>query len=139
MKANEMKAKSTNWKKIGFIIGLVVDVALTVFLLIVSICMVAMLPSNGGLLPESAGMIGYLQNHLVLFGCVVVLPLFLLLVVNIIGTVYFVSKEKKQSAPVSQSKASSLDDLSEAQKEELKKMIIADLQSKSDDSSKEEK
>ena len=120
-----------NVKK-GLLIGeIVVDVGITVFLLIVSIIMLATMPKNSIEMSEAIEMngpfIGYLQKNptVYLFTCVV--PLFLLLGLNIVGLVMYVKKAGKTKA--------TLAELSDEQKDALKAELLKDLT----ESKKEEK
>ena len=120
-----------NVKKGLLIGGIVVDVGITVFLLIVSIIMLATMPKNSIEMSEAIEMngpfIGYLQKNptVYLFTCVV--PLFLLLGLNIVGLVMYVKKAGKTKA--------TLAELSDEQKDALKAELLKDLT----ESKKEEK
>ena len=120
-----------NVKKGLLIGGIVVDVGITVFLLIVSIIMLATMPKNSIEMSEAIEMngpfIGYLQKNptVYLFTCVV--PLFLLLGVNIVGLVMYIKKAGKTKA--------TLAELSDEQKDALKAELLKDLT----ESKKEEK
>lgn len=142
MAESSKKKLDSKTKKILFIGGVILDIGLTVFLLVVSILMVAMLP-DAGILPETDGMIGYLQNNLTVFACAIVLPLFLLLVANIIVTVYFVTsaKEEEKKELVNEIKATtakSLADLTDEQKELLKKMLLDEANKQKEASEKKD-
>ena len=120
-----------NVKKGLLIGGLVLDVGITVFLLIVSIIMLATMPKNSIEMSEAIEMngpfIGYLQKNptVYLFTCVV--PLFLLLGLNIVGLVMYIKKAGKTKA--------TLAELSDEQKDALKAELLKDLT----ESKKEEK
>lgn len=120
-----------NVKKGLLIGGIVVDVGITVFLLIVSIIMLATMPKNSIEMSEAIEMngpfIGYLQKNptVYLFTCVV--PLFLLLGLNIVGLVMYIKKAGKTKA--------TLAELSDEQKDALKAELLKDLT----ESKKEEK
>ena len=117
-----MELKKLTGKKILLLIGIALDVGLTIFLLVISIIMLAetigKLPSE---IQTNTGLIGYLQNHPTFYGLVFVLPLFVLLAVNIIGLVIYVRKSAKKETP-------KVADLSEEQKEALRKELLKDLQ-----------
>lgn len=115
----------TKTKKILLICGIVLDVALTLFLFIISIIMIV---KASQLRPDQfasePGLIGYLINHLPVYLGAFVVPMFLLLAANIVGLVLYVKKisSKKQNL--------SINDLSEEQKEALKKELLVDLDNK---------
>jgi hypothetical protein len=107
-------------------IGLVVlDVAITLFLLVISIIMLVktLTMSTPEILSDynKATFIGFLQNNSLFYFLVFVLPLFILLAANIIFLVIYVRKTTK-AEPVK------MDELTEEQKAELRKQILADLQ-----------
>ena len=119
-----------NVKKGLLIGGIVLDVGITVFLLVVSIIMLATMPKNSIEMSEAieknGQFIGYLQQNptVYLFTCVV--PLFLLLGVNIVGLVMYIKKAGKTKA--------TLAELSDEQKDALKAELLKDLtESKKED------
>jgi len=114
---------NTKTKKIlfGTLFGL--DIALTIFLFIISIIMLATMPKNAVDLANASGFIGYLQKNPSVFLGTVVVPLFVLLAVNIGVLVWYV---KKTSAP----KKVELTDLSDDEKAKLKEELIKDLSNK---------
>ena len=120
-----------NVKKGLLIGGIVLDVGITVFLLVVSIIMLATMPKNSIEMSEAieknGQFIGYLQQNptVYLFTCVV--PLFLLLGVNVVGLVMYIKKAGKTKA--------TLAELSDEQKDALKVELLKDLT----ESKKEEK
>ncbi len=120
-----------NVKKGLLIGGIVLDVGITVFLLVVSIIMLATMPKNSIEMSEAieknGQFIGYLQQNptVYLFTCVV--PLFLLLGVNVVGLVMYIKKAGKTKA--------TLAELSDEQKDALKAELLKDLT----ESKKEEK
>ena len=120
-----------NVKKDLLIGGIVLDVGITVFLLVVSIIMLATMPKNSIEMSEAieknGQFIGYLQQNptVYLFTCVV--PLFLLLGLNVVGLVMYVKKAGKTKA--------TLAELSDEQKDALKAELLKDLT----ESKKEEK
>ena len=120
-----------NVKKGLLIGGIVLDVGITVFLLFVSIIMLATMPKNSIEMSEAieknGQFIGYLQQNptVYLFTCVV--PLFLLLGVNVVGLVMYIKKAGKTKA--------TLAELSDEQKDALKAELLKDLT----ESKKEEK
>ena len=112
-----------NVKKGLLIGGIVLDIGITVFLLVVSIIMLATMPANGVEMQQAIEMngpfIGYLQQNstVYLFTCVV--PLFLLLGVNVVGLVMYIKKAGKTKA--------TLAELSDEQKDALKAELLKDL------------
>ena len=128
---------NNNKKKTLYIIAVAVDVVITVALLVISLMMLiksgslssnelASIKASGG---EGYGFIGYLIAHTTTYFCAFVLPLFILLAINIVGLVIYVRKET-QKEPIK------VHDLSNEQKEALRREILADLQK---DQTKEEK
>ena len=117
-------------KKPLFIALIAVDVAITVFLFVISIIMLAMLGKYGS--PKEAinhaqGLILFLLENTTIYFWAFVFPLFLLLAGNIIGLVVYVKKTaSKDSAPAK------LDDLTEEQKEALRLELLKDLQAKTE-------
>ena len=105
-------------KKALLIVGIVIDVAVTLFLLVLSIIMLAKTVGEPGKVAE--GMIGYFQTHALTYGLTCVVPLFVLLALNIIGLVIYVRKSAKKE-PVA------VDDLTEEQKEALRKELLKEL------------
>ena len=117
-----MDTKKLSGKKILLFVGIGLDVALTIFLLVVSIIMLAETVGKGPSdIRDAEGFIGYLQNHPLFYGLVFVLPLFVLLAINIVGLVIYVRKTAKRETP-------KVADLSEEQKEALRKELLKDLQ-----------
>lgn len=112
-----------NVKKGLLIGGIVLDVGITVFLLVVSIIMLATMPKNSIEMSEAietnGPFIGSLQQNstVYLFTCVV--PLFLLLGLNIVGLVMYIKKAGKTKA--------TLAELSDEQKDALKAELLKDL------------
>lgn len=115
-------------KKPLIIGGIVLDVAIIVFLFVVSIIMLATMPeSEAGFtnaVAENGPFIGYLQKAThegnPLYFLAFVLPLFLLLAANIVILVVYVKKASKK-------KDLAVDDLNNAQKEALKAQLLKDL------------
>lgn len=115
-------------KKVLFYTGLGVDIALTIFLFVLAIIMLATYPFDAAtqeqkltLTNANGPFIGYLQNHATLYFWVGVFPLFVLLALNIVVFVLIVKKaSKKPEVTVS--------DLDEATKAALKEELLKDLQ-----------
>ncbi len=120
-----------NVKKVLIISGIVLDVAITVFLFVIAIIMLATLPRVADQIDRAVEIngpfIGYLQAHatdVYLPTCVV--PLFILLVANIAILVIYVKK-------AGNAKAVEVADLDAAQKEALKAELLKDLTSKDEE------
>lgn len=112
--------------KVIIIVGIAVDVALTLFLFVISIIMLVMLGKYGNAkvaAENASGLILYLLQHTNFYFWVFVFPLFVLLAGNIIGLVFYVKKTSAKEAA-----SAKLDDLSEEQKEALKAELLKDLQ-----------
>ncbi len=113
-----MKNKKALWISI-----IAVDVAITVALFVIHIIMLTILLKNSGneqAIREMGGLFGYLANHTWFYFWLFVVPLFLLLAANIVGLVIYVRNQgKKQPLKVN--------DLTDEQKEELKKQILKEL------------
>ena len=113
-------------KKILIIAGVVVDIAVTVFLFVISIIMLAMIGKYGD--PKKAleaaqpGLIKTLLENTTLYFWAFVFPLFILLAGNIVALVFYVKKTSAKPEPAK------LDDLSEEQKEALRQELLRDLQ-----------
>ena len=119
-------------KKILLIAGIALDVAITVFLFVISIIMLITIGVNGNAeeaAKNSSGLILFLLQNTTLYFWAFVFPLFVLLAGNIVGLVFYVKKTSAKEAPTK------LDDLSEEQKEALRQELLKDLMK---DSAKEE-
>ena len=113
------------YKKPLFIGLIVLDVAITVFLFVVSVIILAtVIPAETiqEAIAESSGLIRFLLQHSTIYLVLFVIPLFLILAANIIGLVFYVRK-------TSQKEPAKLEDLSEEQKEALRQELLKDLQS----------
>ena len=108
-------------KKPLFIAIIALDLALTIFFLVISIIMLAeTVGKTPAEIAMNEGFIGYLQNHTTIYLVGFVVPLFVLLAANIIGLVIFVKKTSK-------SEPAQLSDLSDEQKEALRQELLKDL------------
>ena len=118
------------YKKPLIISALAVDFALTVFLLVISIIMIATIASHNNNPKEAAeastGMIKFFINNTTAYLWLCVIPLFVLLAANIIGLVFYVRKTSKKEP-------AKLEDLTEEQKEALRQELLKDLQSGGDE------
>ena len=117
-------------KKPLLIAAIVVDMGATIFLFVISIMMLATMvgsATTAEAIANSDGLIKYLiqdtssGGFVYLLGFVV--PLFVLLALNIVGLVLFVRKTTKREP-------AKLSDLSDEQKEALRKELLNDLQNK---------
>lgn len=129
---------STNTKKILIFSGIGLDVAVTIFLFVVAIIMIATMPGSN--LPKSeynakiaqnGPFIGYLQAHPTLYLWTCVIPLFVLLAANIVFLVLYVRKVGKKPEVA-------VDDLSEEQKAALRAELLKELQGESKEAEKSE-
>lgn len=119
-------------KKALFIVLFGLDLAITLFLLVVSIIRLVKLSyRTTAEILAAKGFFGYLRNHTTFYFCLFVLPLFILLAANIVGLVIYVRKSAK-SEPVQRNQ------LSDEQKAQLRKELRAELQEdqKKDESGK---
>ena len=114
-------------KKILWISLAALDVAIVGFLFVVHIIMLANIVGKTPLevhdLANGKGLIAFLAGHLSVYGFVFVLPLFLILAANIIGLVFYLKKNLKRGKITAS-------DLSDEEKEALKKELLKDLQEK---------
>ena len=110
--------------KAFIIAGIGLDVVVSLFLFAISIIILFLVGKYGvrEAPNHSSGLILYLLQHTSFYFWVFVFPLFVLLVANIIGLVFYVKKtSEKEKAPTK------LDDLSEEQKEALRQELLKDL------------
>ena len=115
--------KNPKTKKILYISLFSLDMALTVFLFVVSIIMLATMPKTKAeaLFLKPDNMIHYFQKNPTTFLLAIVVPLIVLLLVNITVLILYLRKAGK-------AKKVALNDLDAAQKEELRKQLLADMQ-----------
>jgi len=122
-----------NVKKGLIIAGISVDVAVTIFLFVVSIIMLATMPKNTPDMTNAqllnGKFIGYLQQHPKLYLWTCVVPLFALLIANIAILALYVKRVSK--------KAVVLEDLSDEQKEAIRQALLKDMQEQSTEEKKE--
>ena len=116
-----------NKKKILFISLAALDVAIVVFLFVIHIIMLANVVGKSPMevqeFAKGKGLFPYLAGHLVVYGCAFVIPLFLILAANIVALVLYMRKSlKKEKVTVN--------DLSDDEKEALKKELLKDLEEK---------
>jgi len=110
------KIKTPAWK----IVLLVLDIAITISLFVISIIMLATMPKDKAGLEAATGFIGYLQKNPTVYLYAFVLPLFVLLVLNVIYLILFIRKNTEK-------KKVELKDLSPEEKAKLKEALIKDL------------
>ena len=117
-----MKNKKVLWIILGCL-----DVAIVGFLFVVHIIMLANVigksPAAVQEMAKGTGLIPFLAGHLAVYGFAFVLPLFLILAANIVGLVLYLKKNLKRGKVTAA-------DLSEEEKEALKKELLKDLQEK---------
>lgn len=119
-----MKNKKWLWISVG-----VLDIALTVFFFVIHIMMLASVVGKTNeqitQLRLSNTLIGYLARpeNSVVYLVGFVIPLFIILAANIVGLVFYVKKQTKKE-PVK------VTDLTDEQKEALKKELLKDLENK---------
>lgn len=110
-------------KKALIIALLALDVVVTLGLAVFNIIMLANTVGKSSVdIITAEGFIGYLQQNPTVYLCAFVIPLFVLLAGNIVGLVVYVRKTTKKE-PVK------VADLSEEQKEALRKELLNDLSS----------
>lgn len=108
------------------IIGLItIDFAITIFLFVISIIMIATIAKHHNnpqaAAAASSGMIRFFIENTTAFLWICVIPLFALLAANIVGLVIYVRKTTKKEP-------TKLNDLSDEQKEALRQELLKDLQ-----------
>ena len=94
------------------------DIAVTIFLFVVSILMLATQPASSAFIDDTT-FIGFFQANPTVFLLVIVLPLVLLLGVNVFILIRFIRKTGEKKKAVS--------DLTAEQKEALRKELMNDL------------
>lgn len=117
------------YKKPLFIGLIVLDVAITVFLFIISIMILTVVVPAETLneaINNSSGLIRYLLVNPTIYLVFFVIPLFLILGANIVGLVFYVRKTAEKEKV-------KLNDLSEEEKELLRQELLKDLQKGSSD------
>lgn len=112
--------KNPKTKKILFIALFAVDIAITVFLFVVSILLLVNMPANIVEAANKPEFYKFFYNNEWAIPVIVVVPLFVLLGLNIFALFMYV---KKTSA----NKKVKLNELSDAEKEALRKELMRDL------------
>ena len=110
-------------KRILYIALFGLDMAVTIFLFIVSIIMIATMPTTKDAINQNT-FIGFLQYNTNVFLLAVVVPLFALLAVNVFVLIQFLRKNGKAKE---EKKKVSASDLSDAERELLLKELASDL------------
>ena len=114
-----------NKKKILWIAIGVLDFAIVTFLFVVHIVMLSHImgktPEQIAVYAKGEGLFPYLAAHINVYGYAFVIPLFVVLAANIIGLVIYIKKSTKKQAIT-------VNDLSEEEKEALKKELLKDLE-----------
>ena len=115
-------------KKILWICLAAVDVAIVGFLFVVHIIMLANIVGKSPaqiaeLANNGKGLVGFLAGHLGVYGFAFVVPLFVILAANIIGLVFYLKKNLKREKITAK-------DLTDEEREALKKELLKDLQEK---------
>lgn len=109
-----------------YITLLALDFAITAFLLVISIIMLVKTASMSAIQIEEmkvTDMISFFQKNPMVYGFTCVVPLFLLLIANIVILIIYVRKTSKREAV-------KVNDLSEEEKEALRQELLKDLQNK---------
>ena len=115
------------YKKPLYITLIVLDVAITIFLFVISILVLVTMAGSNSLeaaIAKSHGLIKFLLQNRTIYGIFFVVPLFLILAANIICLVIYVRKTTKKEP-------AKLEDLSDEQKEALRQELLKDLQGES--------
>lgn len=107
-------------KKVLWISLIALDVAITVFMFVIHIIMLAKTVGGNGVLESEKTLIGWLQRNLNAYLCIFVIPLFVILAANIVGLVLYVRKASKKEQVT-------VDNLTDEQREELKKELLKDI------------
>ena len=132
-----------NKKKVLFISLVSLDVAITLFLSVISIIMLALVAIKKDVTAIQArtDFLGYLARTPGVFMGAFVVPLFLLLVANIIATVFYVNKKSKEQAKSVKQEDNkiSYNDLTSEQKDQLLEELIAERQKEASKENKEDK
>ena len=110
-------------KKVLWISLIALDIAVTVFMFVIHIIMLAETVGKNGVTQDPQTLIGWLQNNLTAYLWIFVIPLFVILAGNIVALVLYVRKvSKKEEVKV--------DNLTDEQKEALKKELLEELSKK---------
>lgn len=114
-----------NKKKILWIVLGVLDIAIVIFFFVIHIVMLSNVigKSSEDIAAFAAGdgLFAFLAGHIDIYGYAFVIPLFIILALNIIGLVVYIKKSTKKQQVTIQ-------DLTDEEKEALKKELLKDLQ-----------
>ena len=123
-------------KKVLIFTGLGLDIAITIFLFVIAIIMLATMPKDSAAMENAQKtngvFIGYLQQHATLYLCTCVIPLFVLLALNIVLLILYVRKLGKKPEVA-------VDDLNEEQKAALRAELLKELQGETKESEEDKK
>lgn len=106
--------------------GIALDVAITIFLFVISVIMLVLIAKYkvNHAQEHASGLILFLLQNTTIYFWGFVFPLFILLGANIVGLMFYVKKTSSKEKPTQ------LDDLTEEQKAALKAELLKDLQNK---------
>ncbi len=110
-------------KKVLWISLIALDIAITIFMFVIHIIMLARTVGRNGVTDDPRTLIGWLQNNLTAYLWIFVIPLFVILAGNIVALVLYVRRASNKE----QVKAANLTD---EQKEALKKELLEELSKK---------
>ena len=126
-------------KRILILFALGLDIAITIFLFIVAIIMLATMPASGltqaqydAKIAANGPFIGYMQSHSNVYLITCVVPLFALLACNIFLLVLYVRKVGKKPEVA-------VEDLNEEQKAALRAELLKELQGEAKESEEDKK
>lgn len=112
-------------KKVLIFGGIGLDVAITVFLFVVSIIMLATMPAEGTKMDDyykaNPGMITYFQSNPTAYLLICVVPLIILLIGNVVLLIWYINNAGKRKMQLS--------DLNDDQKAALREAILKDMES----------
>lgn len=114
-----------NKRKILNYILITLDVIITLGLFGISIIMLITMPKTSTELTAATGFIGYLQKNPTVYLFAFVLPLFILLLLNVLYLIFYI-KKLNEKAKVK------LNDLTPEEKEKLKAELLRDVADKDD-------
>lgn len=110
-------------KKVLWISLIALDIAITTFMFVIHIIMLARTVGRNGVTDDPRTLIGWLQNNLTAYLWIFVIPLFVILAANIGALVLYVRK-------VSKKEEVKIENLTDEQKEALKKELLEELSKK---------
>lgn|SRR5574344_1752529 len=117
-----------NRKVLNYVL-ITLDVLVTLFLFVISIIMLVTMPKTSAELNAATGFIGYLQKNPTVYLFCFVLPLFILLIVNVLYLIFYIKKLNEKSKV-------QLNDLTPEEKEKLKAELLSDVMTKDDKNKK---